>query len=87
MGVELYKKLRPDLVTMDIAMPAMDGIQSMKRILEFDPRAKVVVVSSIANEPTMNEAVFAGAQAFIAKPFKPDTLLHALGTVSGLIHV
>ncbi len=77
-GVEQYDKLRPDIVTMDITMPEMDGIQALKKIREIDPEAKVVMVTAAGQKDKMMEAVKDGAAEFVAKPFVEETVLEAL---------
>ena len=81
-GVSLFKELHPDLVTMDIAMPQMDGIQSLKQILKLDPNAKVLIVSSMTHGGMVREALHAGAIKFIAKPFDPTNLIEELNRLS-----
>ena len=71
-AVDLYKRLRPDAVTMDIAMPGTDGIEAMAEIREHDPGAKVVVVSAMNQTSLISKAIRTGAQDFIAKPFLAD---------------
>lgn len=66
-GFELYKKLKPDLVLMDITMPNCDGKESLQRILASFPAANVVMVSGIGDEVTVNECLKLGAKAFICK--------------------
>lgn len=74
-GVERYKELRPDIVTMDITMPVMSGIDALKAIRAFDPQAKVVMVSAMGQEAMVRDAVLNGAKTFIVKPFKEETIL------------
>lgn len=73
-AVEQYKLLSPDAVTMDIVMPGTDGIYALTRIIEFDPDAKVVVVSAVSQTRMISEAIRNGAQDFIGKPFLPEHL-------------
>jgi len=73
-----YQELKPDIVTMDITMPEMDGLTSLKEILALDPSANVIMVSAMGQESMVREAVLAGAKGFIVKPFKEDTILSAL---------
>ncbi len=73
-----YQELKPDIVTMDITMPEMDGLASLKEILALDPSANVIMVSAMGQESMVREAVLAGAKGFIVKPFKEDTILSAL---------
>ncbi len=68
-GYELYQKLKPDLVTMDVTMPVMDGLDSLKLIMRYDPKAVIVMVTSAGQQQTMLDAVKSGAADFIAKPF------------------
>jgi len=72
-----YQELKPDIVTMDITMPEMDGLASLKEILALDPSANVIMVSAMGQESMVREAVLAGAKGFIVKPFKEDTILSA----------
>ncbi len=82
-AVALYAELRPDVVTMDITMPKMDGITAIKKILEMDPNAKVIVCSAMGQKPMVIEALNAGAKDFLVKPFQPERIIEALSKVSG----
>lgn len=82
-GVDLYKQLKPSLVTMDITMPNMDGITAIKEILSFDPNATVVVVSAMGQKSLVIEALNAGAKDFVVKPFQPDRIAEALAKIGG----
>ncbi len=73
-AVVQYPVVKPDLVTMDIAMPDMDGIQATKAILAFDPSARVIMVTTHGQEPMMLEALDAGAKGYVLKPFKAERL-------------
>ncbi len=73
-AVELYKEHRPDAVTMDIVMPGTDGLYALKHIREFDPDARVVVVSALNQTKMISEAIRGGAYDFLAKPFMPEQL-------------
>ena len=73
-AVEKFKECRPDAVTLDIVMPGTDGIYALQHIVEFDPDAKVVVVSALNQTKLISEAIRSGAQDFIAKPFLPEQL-------------
>ena len=77
-AIETYRRERPDLVTMDILMPGMDGLEAAKAILEEDPGARIVMVSSLAYDDTLEEAGRIGARGFLYKPFDRETLLAAL---------
>jgi Response regulator containing CheY-like receiver domain and AraC-type DNA-binding domain len=80
-AVSRYKELKPDIVTMDITMPDMTGIDALKQILQFDPEAKVVMLSAMGQQGMVMEAISIGAKYFIVKPFKED---HILATLSNL---
>lgn len=73
-----YKSLGPDLVTMDITMPELDGIQAIRMIRALDSNARIVVISAMGQEGKVREAVVAGAKGFIIKPFKADRVIEAL---------
>lgn len=80
-GIKKYKELKPDIVTMDITMPIMDGIQALKEIKSFDPDAKIVMISAVGQKPFICEAVVLGAKSFIVKPFEEQHLVKALSQV------
>ena len=82
-AVELYKANRPDIVTMDITMPEMDGIEVVKEIKAFDPSAKIVMCSAMGQQSMVMEAIKAGAKDFIVKPFQADRVLEAIKKVLG----
>ncbi|ABR36130.1 MULTISPECIES: response regulator [Clostridium] len=77
-AVEMYKMLNPELVTMDITMPDMDGIEALTEIMKFDSKAKVIMLSAMGQETKIREAVIQGAKGFVVKPFKEDYLVKAL---------
>lgn len=80
-AVEKYLKVQPDIVTMDIIMPGIDGLETAQAILEEDPDAKIIMVSSLAYEDTFEEATAIGAKGFIDKPFEREPLLNLLDQV------
>jgi len=80
-AVDRFVELRPDLVTMDIVMPEMDGIEATKEILRIDPGATIVICSALGQEALVVESIAAGARDFIVKPFAPDKVLAVLETV------
>ncbi len=77
-AVNKYKELRPDIVTMDITMPQLDGVSALKMIRSFDAKAKVIMISAMGQEGLVKEAVISGAIAFIVKPFKEDVVIETL---------
>lgn len=80
-GVEKYKELMPDIVTMDITMPKMTGTEALKCIKKFDTKAKIVMVSAMGQEPLIREAIMEGAKSFIVKPFNEDKVVQTLTKV------
>jgi two-component system, chemotaxis family, chemotaxis protein CheY len=74
-ALELYRSLRPDVVTMDIVMPEMDGIEATKAIIDLDPDATIVMCSALGQEALVMESIAAGAVDFIVKPFTPERVL------------
>ncbi len=77
-AVEKYKELKPDIVTMDITMPEMNGIEAVKEIKKIDPNAKIIMVSAMGQQAMVIEAIQAGARDFIVKPFQPARVIEAL---------
>ncbi|HQE24153.1 MAG TPA: response regulator [Syntrophomonadaceae bacterium] len=77
-AVEKYRDLKPDLVTMDITMPEMDGITAVKEIKSFDASAKIIMCSAMGQQAMVIDAIQAGAKDFIVKPFQPERVLEAV---------
>ncbi|MDN5325515.1 MAG: two-component system, chemotaxis family, chemotaxis protein CheY [Moorella sp. (in: firmicutes)] len=77
-AVAMYQELRPDVVTMDITMPEMDGIAAVKAIKQVDPQARIIMCSAMGQQLMVMEAIQAGARDFIVKPFQQDRVLQAL---------
>jgi len=75
---EQYKKSKPDIVTMDIIMPDMGGIEAVKEIISQDKKAKILMVSAMGQQQLVVEAIQAGAKDFIVKPFEPSRVLSAV---------
>jgi two-component system, chemotaxis family, chemotaxis protein CheY len=80
-AVEKYKTLSPDLVTMDMVMPEMDGITAVKEIVASDPGAKIIMCTSMGQQALVVEAIQAGAKSFITKPFQPPKILETIEKV------
>ena len=78
-AVAQYGEVNPDLVTMDIVMPGMDGLETAQAILKEHPDAKIIMVSSLAYDDTYDEAKAIGAKGFLDKPFNQEQLLKAFG--------
>jgi two-component system chemotaxis response regulator CheY len=83
-AVRLHAELRPDLTTLDIVMPQMDGITALREIMRVDPAAKVVMCSALGQEALIAEAIEAGARDFIVKPFQPARVLKVVQSVLAL---
>jgi two-component system chemotaxis response regulator CheY len=77
-AVEKYKAERPDLVTMDITMPEMDGVTALRLIKQFDSNAKVIMCSAMGQQAMVMDAIQSGAIDFIVKPFESDRVLQSL---------
>jgi len=77
-ALQKYKELQPDIVTMDITMPEMDGLTSLKAIMQLNSSAKVVMLSAMGQQGIVLDAVMAGAKGFVVKPFKEETVIAAL---------
>ena len=78
-AIEKYIASKPDVITLDITMPVMDGIEALKQIKLVDSEAKVVMVSASSQKDKLIEAVKYGAEDFIAKPFEPSQIVSVLG--------
>ncbi len=82
-AVDKFTTLKPDIVTMDITMPEMDGIQALKAIKAQDPNSKVVMCSAMGQQAMVVEAIKNGAKDFIVKPFEKDKVLAAISKLAG----
>jgi two-component system chemotaxis response regulator CheY len=77
-AVEMYARLRPDLVLMDMVMPLMGGLDAVREIRSIDPNARVLMCSAMGQQELVDEARDAGARGFISKPFTTERVLDAL---------
>lgn len=77
-AIDKYTEVMPDVVTMDIIMPGMDGLETARAIIEDHPEARIVMVSSLAYEDAQAEAEAIGAKGFVYKPFEREQLIEAL---------
>jgi two-component system chemotaxis response regulator CheY len=80
-AVDKYKALTPDLVTMDMVMPEMDGITAVRQIISHDPNATIIMCTSMGQQALVVEAIQAGAKSFITKPFQPPKILETISKV------
>ncbi len=81
-AINLYKTKKPELVFMDIIMPGIDGVAAVQEILNIDPDAKVVVLSSIGTQSNIRGSIDAGAFDFLQKPFEDKDILHIIEHVA-----
>jgi two-component system chemotaxis response regulator CheY len=77
-AVKLYQALRPDVVLLDLVMPEKDGKQALRRILELDPAARVVILSSLGARNDIEECLRDGAKSYLQKPIDPDAMVRVL---------
>lgn len=82
-GVRSYVMLEPDFVLLDITMPIMDGLTALKKILAYDPAARVIMCSTLSEESLIIKALQIGAQDYIVKPFHPQRIIAALERTGG----
>lgn len=78
-AIARYRELQPEVVTLDVTMPEMDGLTALKEIVAMDPAARVIMCSALGQESKVLEAIEAGAKDFVVKPFKADRMLDAVG--------
>ena len=83
-AIKKYAETQPDVVTMDITMPEMSGIEALSAIRKYDPNAKVVIVSAMGQESLVKEAIMKGAISFIVKPFKEQDIVQTIKQVAGM---
>ena len=77
-GVEKYRELKPDIVTMDLVMDEMNGIEALKVIMAESPEANVIMVSSMGQDVVVRDAIVTGAKNFLLKPFDEKQVIEAM---------
>ena len=77
-AVEQFKQLQPKVITLDITMPIMDGLETIQAILDIDPDVRILVISALADKPTLIKAMQLGAYGFLCKPFNDTDLFDAV---------
>ncbi|MDN4070814.1 response regulator [Paenibacillus vini] len=82
-AVEKYKALSPDLVTMDITMPVMEGVEAVRLIKQLDPNAKIIMCSAMGQQSMVVQSLQAGARDFIVKPFQEERVLESIRKTLG----
>lgn len=80
-GIELYKQHLPDLVIMDISLPDMKGTEAVRKIIQYDPDARIIMCTYLAKKSTVIEAILAGARNYILKPFDPQKVIEVVSIV------
>ena len=80
-GIAAYLQFKPDVVTMDITMPNMNGIESLKEILRMDRKAKIVMISAAGQQKRIIEAIKLGAKRFITKPFEEEDVISCMDSL------
>ena len=81
-AVKKYQDLKPEIVTMDIVMPELDGIEATREILRNDPQALIIMCSALGQEALVIESIAAGARDFIVKPFTPEKVIRAVDNLT-----
>jgi len=81
-AIKKYMETKPDVVTMDITMPEMSGIEALSEIKQYDPNAKIIIVSAMGQECLVKEAIMKGAITFIVKPFKEELLVQTIRQIA-----
>ena len=81
LAVEKYKELKPDLVTMDIIMPEMNGIDAVRQIMSNDSQARIVMCSALGQQALVQDAMAAGAKDFLIKPFNPSRVIEVVSKI------
>ena len=80
-ALEKYVEFKPDLVLLDITMPELDGIETVKRLMKVDSNAKVIMCSAMGQQSMVIEAIQSGAKDFIVKPFQAERIIEAINNV------
>ena len=80
-AVEMYKQEKPDITFMDIVMPEKSGLDALKEIITFDPKAKVVMVSTVGTQQNLIKAIKEGAFEFLQKPVREDDILKIINSL------
>ena len=82
-GLNKYKELNPDIITLDITMPVMDGIAALKEIMSENPEAKVIMITAAGQQHKMIDAIKLGASEFVTKPFEKDEIISVINKIMG----
>ncbi|MBN1836203.1 MAG: response regulator [Spirochaetales bacterium] len=77
-ALEQFQAKRPDVVLLDITMPKMDGLSTLKKMLEIDPKANIIMCSALGQQQLIVQAIQLGAKDFIVKPFRPERVISSI---------
>ncbi len=77
-GLEMYSQFSPDVITLDVTMPVMDGIETAQNLLKLSPKPKIIMLSAMGDESLVQNAKKLGVAQFLAKPFKADELINVV---------
>ncbi|MBF0409563.1 MAG: response regulator [Candidatus Riflebacteria bacterium] len=80
-AINIFWDVKPDLITMDITMPEMDGITTLKEIMKLDPHARIVMISAVGTVDRVKDAIYAGAKSFVVKPYEANKVIATLRAV------
>lgn len=86
-AVDMFEQTKPDVVTMDLTMPSMDGIECIEQLVAIDPDVSILVISALSDEATGIEALEKGASGFLLKPFSDEQLQSALNELTDVDYV
>lgn len=81
LGIDKYIETRADVITLDVTMPVMDGLETARKLFEINPRIKIIMLSAMGDETLLNQAKEIGIRYFLTKPFRPETLQEKLSEV------
>ena len=81
-GVEKFKEFKPDITTLDITMPVMDGLEALKNIKAIDSNAKIIMITAAGQQNKMLDAIKHGASEFVTKPFEADAVIKLIEKLS-----
>lgn len=82
LGIDKYIETRADVITLDVTMPVMDGLEAARKLFEINPRIKIIMLSAMGDETLLNQAREIGIQHFLTKPFQPATLQQKLAEIT-----
>jgi len=81
-AVDFYKKHKPDVLLLDLAMPKKDGLDVVKEVIQFDPNAKIILITASDDQKVISECLESGASSYISKPFDFNGVLKAINDIS-----